>query len=152
MMRWNFEKKINRVAAGGHWVDLIFTVWKILNFFPLHPRGLAVVPIDAGQWWHLDLCATLDTFDVIRLSYEVYNKRDNMVDLNRWVMFFSKIKMPLLLVYWPLSGSKIFRHTSITCWGPPWCPSRCTPRSSGGWRRKYQVWHINQDAIIDRHL
>ena len=89
---------------------------------------------------------------MLSLSLYMYNERDNMVDLNGWVMFVSKIKMPLLLVYWPLSGSQIFRQTSLTRWGPPCCPSRCTPRSSVGWRRKYQVWHINQDAIIDRHL
>ena len=52
------------------------------NMVTLHPRGLAVVPKYAGQWWHLDLCATLDTFDVIQPSYELYNERDNMVDLN----------------------------------------------------------------------
>ena len=37
-----------------------------------------------------------------------------------------------------------------TCRGTPWCPWPCPPRSSAGQRTRPQVWHINQDAILDR--
>ena len=38
-----------------------------------------------------------------------------------------------------------------TCRGTPWCPWPCPPCSSAGERTRPQVWHINQDAILDRH-
>ena len=38
-----------------------------------------------------------------------------------------------------------------TCRGTPWCPWPRPPRSSAGQRTRPQVWHINQDAILDRH-
>ena len=39
----------------------------------------------------------------------------------------------------------------LTCRGTPWCPWPCPPCSSAGQRTRPQVWHINQDAIFDRH-
>ena len=38
-----------------------------------------------------------------------------------------------------------------TCRGTPWCPLPCPPWSSAWEWGRPQVWHINQDAIFDRH-
>ena len=48
----------------------------------------------------------------------------------------------------PHRGGAIGPSMKISCRGTP---CRGTPCSSAGERARPQVWHINQDAILDRH-
>ena len=55
-----------------------------------------------------------------------------------------------ILIYVSHLGSSLLPWWA-TCRGTPWCPWPCPPCSSAGERARPQVWHINQDAILDQN-